>query len=201
MIENDYRVFGLADVLRLHERIGRPVVWDLLHHHCHDPAGVPEREALERALAPWPPGVTPKVHFSSPKTAVQERRRRVGRRVERTVVLPQPRAHADTGDPIAFERFIGDTAAGLDFDVMLEAKAKDWRCCACASSSPRRIDALPPSRPSPTLVGCAHDGERDAEHDQPRSRIDPQVARQRHQPSVPAGPLNGPTRSSVIQPP
>jgi UV DNA damage endonuclease len=125
VIENDDRVFGLVDVLRLHERIGRPVVWDLLHHHCHDPAGVPEREALQRALATWPPGVTPKVHFSSPKTAVEERRRRVGRRVERTVVLPQLRAHADTVDPIAFERFIGETAAGLDFDVMLEAKAKD----------------------------------------------------------------------------
>jgi UV DNA damage endonuclease len=28
-------------------------------------------------------------------------------------------------DPIAFEHFLRDTAAGLDLDVMLEAKAKD----------------------------------------------------------------------------
>jgi UV DNA damage endonuclease len=28
-------------------------------------------------------------------------------------------------DPIAFEHFLSETAAGLDFDVMLEAKAKD----------------------------------------------------------------------------
>jgi UV DNA damage endonuclease len=125
VVENDDRTFALTDVLRLGERIGRPVVWDVLHHQCHDPAGIPEREALELALATWPAGVAPKIHFSSPKTAVEERRRRVGRRVERTLVLPQLRAHADTVDPIAFARFLDGPAAGLDFDVMLEAKAKD----------------------------------------------------------------------------
>jgi UV DNA damage endonuclease len=125
VIENDDRTFGLADVLRLSERIERPVVWDVLHHHCHDPEGIPEREALQRALATWPVGVTPKIHLSSPKTAVEERKRRVGRRVERTLVLPPLRAHADTIDPIAFRRFLVDTAAGRNFDVMLEAKAKD----------------------------------------------------------------------------
>jgi UV DNA damage endonuclease len=125
VIENDDRTFGLADVLRLSERIERPVVWDVLHHHCHDPEGIPEREALERALATWPVGVTPKIHLSSPKTAVEERKRRVGRRVERTLVLPPLRAHADTIDPIAFRRFLVDTASGRNFDVMLEAKAKD----------------------------------------------------------------------------
>jgi UV DNA damage endonuclease len=125
VIENDDRTFALAHVLDLHERTGLKVVWDILHHHCNDPDGIPDREALERALATWPPGVTPKIHFSSPKTAMEERRKRVGRRVERSWVLPQLRAHADVIDPIAFEQFLRDTAAGLDFDVMLEAKAKD----------------------------------------------------------------------------
>ena len=69
--------------------------------------------------------MTPKIHFSSPKTAMEERKKRVGRRVERSWVLPQLRAHADVIDPIAFEHFLRETAAGLDFDVMLEAKAKD----------------------------------------------------------------------------
>src|SRR3954452_16756734 len=36
VVENDDRAFGLADVLALAERIGRPVVWDVLHHRCHD---------------------------------------------------------------------------------------------------------------------------------------------------------------------
>ncbi|HEX8205849.1 MAG TPA: UV DNA damage repair endonuclease UvsE [Solirubrobacteraceae bacterium] len=126
VVENDDRSFALADVLRLSERIGRPVVWDVLHHHCHDPERVPDREALELALGTWPEDVTPKIHYSTPKTAVEERTKKVGRRVERSLVLPQLRAHADMIDPIGFEHFVTETAAGLrDFDVMLEAKAKD----------------------------------------------------------------------------
>ena len=125
VIENDDRTFALVDVLRLSERIGRPVAWDILHHHCNDPERIPDREALERALATWPAGVKPKIHYSTPKTAIEERKRKVGRRVERSLVLPQLRAHADMIDPIGFEQFSCDTAAGLDFDVMLEAKGKD----------------------------------------------------------------------------
>ena len=125
VIENDDRTYALGHVLALHERTGLRVVWDILHHHCNDPDGIPDREALEAALATWPAGVTPKIHFSSPKTAIEERKKRVGRRVERSWVLPQLRAHADMIDPIAFEHFLRDTAAGLEFDVMLEAKAKD----------------------------------------------------------------------------
>jgi len=125
VIENDDRTYALGHVLALHERTGLRVVWDILHHHCNDPDGIPDRQALEAALATWPGSQTPKIHFSSPKTAVEERKKRVGRRVERSWVLPQLRAHADVIDPIAFEHFLRDTATGLDFDVMLEAKAKD----------------------------------------------------------------------------
>jgi UV DNA damage endonuclease len=125
VVENDDRTYALGHVLELHRRTGLRVVWDILHHHCNEPDGVPDREALERALATWPEGQTPKIHYSTPKTAMEERKRRVGRRVERTWVLPQPRAHADVIDPIGFEHFLRETAAGLDFDVMLEAKAKD----------------------------------------------------------------------------
>jgi len=125
VVENDDRVFGLADVLALAGRIGRPVVWDVLHHHCHDPDRIPDHEALGLALATWPRDVTPKVHFSSPRTAVEERRRKVGRRVETSLALPPLRAHADLVDPIAFEHFLRETIAGREVDVMLEAKAKD----------------------------------------------------------------------------
>lgn len=125
VIENDDRTFNLRQVLGLSERAGVPVVWDVLHHHCNDPDGIPDREALELALATWPAGVTPKIHYSSPKTATEERVRKVGRRVERSLVLPQLRSHADLIDPIAFEAFVTGTAHGLAFDVMLEAKAKD----------------------------------------------------------------------------
>ncbi len=125
VIENDDRVFALRDALRVGERIGRPVCWDILHHHCHDPDDIPDREALELALGTWPQGVPPKIHYSTPKTAMEERKRKVGRRVERSLVLPQLRAHADVIDPIAFEHFVTETARSLEFDVMLEAKGKD----------------------------------------------------------------------------
>jgi UV DNA damage endonuclease len=137
VVENDDRTFSLSDVLTLSERIGRPVVWDILHHHCNDPDAVPDAEALRLALATWPAGVTPKIHFSTPKTAVEEQRRKVGRRIERRLVLPPLRAHADTIDPIAFERFLDD-AAGLDFDVMLEAKAKDLALLALRDALAKR---------------------------------------------------------------
>ena len=113
VLENDDRTFGLR------------VVWDILHHHCHDPDGIPDREALELALATWPGDVVPKIHYSTPKTALEERKRKVGRKTVTEWVLPQLRAHADMIDPIAFGQFLRDTAAGLDFDVMLEAKGKD----------------------------------------------------------------------------
>jgi UV DNA damage endonuclease len=124
-IENDDSRFGLADVLRLSSRTGLRVVWDAHHHRCYDPDRIPDDEALRLALTTWAGGTTPKVHYSSPRTAVEERRRRRGRRVEKRLVLPPLRAHADLIDPTGFEQFLRGPAAGLEFDVMLEAKAKD----------------------------------------------------------------------------
>jgi UV DNA damage endonuclease len=126
VVENDDRTYALEDVLELHDRLGVRVVWDILHHHCNDPEAIPDGEALRAALATWPDDQTPKIHYSTPKTALEEKVKKVGRRVERSWVLPQLRAHADMIDPIAFEHFVRETAAGArDFDVMLEAKAKD----------------------------------------------------------------------------
>ena len=147
VLENDDRIYGLADVLLLAERLGVPVVWDLLHHHCHDPEGIPDREALERSLATWRPGVTPKIHYSSPRLDVGERRHKVGRRVERTPVLPDLRLHADLIDPIAFEQFLRHTATGFSFDVMLEAKAKDLAVLRLRAQLERR--GLAPLEPPP----------------------------------------------------
>jgi UV DNA damage endonuclease len=148
VIENDDRTFSLRDVLELSGRIGRPVVWDILHHHCLDPDGIPDREALELALATWPDGVTPKIHYSSPKTALEEQARKVGRRVERRLVLPQLRAHADMIDPIGFEHFVTETAAGLDFDIMLEAKGKDLALIALRERLAARGVSLGDPRPA-----------------------------------------------------
>ena len=124
-VENDDRSFALDDVLTLASRCSVPVVWDVLHHRCLDPRRLPDDEALRLALDTWPPGVTPKIHYSSPRLDIEERKRRDGRRVERRLVLPQLRAHADLVDPIGFEDFLRYAAGTRDFDVMLEAKGKD----------------------------------------------------------------------------
>jgi UV DNA damage endonuclease len=125
VVENDDGQFGLNDVLELQRRTGLRVVWDILHHRCHDPDRIPVEEALRLALATWPEGVVPKIHYSSPRTDVDERKKKVGRRVEVRTVLPPLKAHADLIDPIGFEDFLAGPAAGLDFDLMIEAKAKD----------------------------------------------------------------------------
>ena len=112
-------------MLRLSSRTGLRVVWDAHHHACHNPERIPDHEALRLALATWPHGVVPKVHYSSPKTAVDERRVKRGRRVVRVPALPPRSAHADLVDPFGFHRFLRDVVRGSEVDVMLEAKAKD----------------------------------------------------------------------------
>ena len=84
--------------------------------------GAQGRPALLRAcVATWgaPDGV-PKTHFSTQDEA------------------KRPGAHADWIDPAAFRAFAADTAAGA-VDCMLEAKAKERACSACAPpwASPR----------------------------------------------------------------
>jgi UV DNA damage endonuclease len=125
VLENDDRLFGLGDVMRLSSRTGARVVWDAHHHACHNPDRIPEREALRLAIGTWPRGVVPKLHYSSPRTAVEERRVKRGRRIVRVPALPPRSAHADLVDPFAFDRFLREVVKRANVDVMLEAKAKD----------------------------------------------------------------------------
>lgn len=124
-VENDDRSFGLSEVLPLADRAGIPVIWDILHHHCHDPEGIPDDEALSLALGTWARGVRPKIHYSSPRLDLEIKKVKDGRRTVEKLVLPQLRAHADFVDPLAFESFLRHDSGGHTFDVMLEAKAKD----------------------------------------------------------------------------
>lgn len=107
VIENDDRLFGLGDVLRISSLTGSRVVWDAHHHDCHDPEGIPAREALRLAMATWPAGVVPKVHYSSPRDGARDR------------------AHAEYIDARRFKRLLRDVIRDTDVDVMLEAKGKD----------------------------------------------------------------------------
>jgi UV DNA damage endonuclease len=125
VIENDDRLFGLADVLDISGRTGCPVVWDVLHHHCFDPEAIPDVEALGLATATWPEEVRPKMHYSTPRTGLELRKKREGSRVIAVPAPPPLRAHADMIDPIGFEWFLRTVLRDQQIDIMLEAKGKD----------------------------------------------------------------------------
>lgn len=122
-LEHDDRRFSFEDVLWIHRRTGIPVVLDALHLRCFNPGKRTLAEALAVALATWPPNQRPKVHFSSPRTALRVVRSAEGERLQPLL----PNQHSDFIDPFAFLEFV-ELARHLrarPFDVMLEAKAKD----------------------------------------------------------------------------
>ncbi len=106
VVENDDRLFSLADCLWLHAEIGVPVVFDNLHHELLN-NGEPLRDALAAAGRTWRAhDGLPMVDYSS-----QEAGGRAGK-------------HAPTLDPALFAAFL-DEMRGLDFDIMLELKDKE----------------------------------------------------------------------------
>jgi UV DNA damage endonuclease len=126
VLENDDVRFSAADVLSIHDRTGVPLVFDLHHHQCLNPQRLPWRRTLEKFLRTWPVGVRPKVHYSSPRTQMREivrTNRKTGKK-DRVLQPPTWTAHADYVHPFEFIRFALETQ-DLEFDIMLEAKAKD----------------------------------------------------------------------------
>ena len=132
VVENDDVSYSAADALRVHAETGCPVVFDNLHHFCFNPEGLPMRDALSAALATWPEGVTPKIHYSSPSTdfeiTAEKEKGATGR--EKTVTklhAPRLKAHADFINPLEFTLFWETVGADRlrPFDIMLEAKGKD----------------------------------------------------------------------------
>jgi UV DNA damage endonuclease len=119
VVENDETIYTVEDCLRVHEAVGVPVVFDHQHHNLN-PGSLAVGEAARRALGTWPAGVTPKVHFSSPR--LDSRIVARGKReVEAPPLLSQ---HADYVHPWEFAGFLRDVGPEA-FDVMLEAKMKD----------------------------------------------------------------------------
>ncbi|GAC1314089.1 MAG: UV DNA damage repair endonuclease UvsE [Chloroflexota bacterium] len=111
VVENDERLFGAEDVLAASHATGVPVIFDVLHHRIYagEQAEPTLVDTLQRAAATWDAerdGV-PKIHYSS---QAAERR---------------PGAHAEYVAPEEFADFLQRVPKTLDFDCMLEAKAKD----------------------------------------------------------------------------
>ena len=125
-LEHDNANYSLADCIRLHQATGLPLVYDHQHHLVHNPERVPEAEALRLALATWPEGVRPKVHFSSPRTEMRQvKRSDLAGGQRRMLQPPLLTQHADYANPFEFIAFLR-LAEGLpNFDILLECKAKD----------------------------------------------------------------------------
>jgi len=126
-LENDERCYSLQDTFWLYEQTGIRLVLDTLHHHClsspnnHHPYTL--TEALSMALSTWPPDQRPKIHFSSPRTAV----RHLYRNGKLNIQIPHPNQHSDFIHPFEFIELLhqAQKAQLRPFDIMLEAKGKD----------------------------------------------------------------------------
>jgi UV DNA damage endonuclease len=127
VLENDERIYTIADTYSVHRQTGIRLVLDQLHHLCNREPGHSLGSALGLALSTWPENQTPKIHFSSPRTALIAAARRSGSAADQPAFrLPRLGQHADLIDPLAFVGLLGWAAeSGRDFDVMLECKAKD----------------------------------------------------------------------------
>ncbi len=123
VIEPDENSFDLPDLLRLHQDTGTPVVLDILHHQINNRSRIPLCEALGLALATWPRGVRPKIHFSTQRTEAHVLPDRRGQ--ARQVLAPQAGQHADFINPFEFAALIAAARGLPPFDIMLEAKAAD----------------------------------------------------------------------------
>jgi UV DNA damage endonuclease len=151
VLENDDIRFSAADVLWIHERTGVRLIFDYQHFWCLNPERLEIRPTLERFLATWPEGVRPKIHFSSPRTELREVKRQItakqraaakagtgkarkgevtsapvkaSARVKTVLLPPIWTGHSDFTNPFEFSTFMR-MAEGLEFDVMMEGKAKD----------------------------------------------------------------------------
>ncbi len=105
-VENDDRLYHLADCLEISRRTGVPVLFDSFHHQLNN-RGEDLATALAMAAATWgKKDGPPMVDYSS-----QKKGERAG-------------SHAESIDLRHFARFIA-AAGGLDLDIMLEIKDKE----------------------------------------------------------------------------
>ena len=108
VLENDDKVFNIDDVLYISKQINIPVVLDYHHYLCNK--GEKEiEELIEDIFSTWK-STKPKIHFSSPKSKLKK----------------EYRTHHDYINSEVFIEFIEKIKfIKKDFDIMIEAKAKD----------------------------------------------------------------------------
>ncbi len=105
-LENDERVWTVAEIVRTADALGIPAITDAFHHDLN-PGGLTLKEALDLSLPTCKPrGVRPKLHLSSQDPA------------------KQAGAHAYSVDSRDWQALFGAIGA-READVMVEAKGKE----------------------------------------------------------------------------
>lgn len=106
VIENDDRLYTVADCLQIHIETGIPIIFDNFHHELNSD-GKTLRQAMEACFATWQAedGIL-MVDYSSQQAGM-----RTGK-------------HADHIDIEQFKAYLA-SSEGLNFDIMLEIKDKD----------------------------------------------------------------------------
>ena len=126
VLEHDDIRFSAADVLWIHEQTGVRLIFDHQHFWCLNPEKLELRATVAAILATWPDGQRPKLHYSTPNNGMRELKRRDRKtgKIKTVSVAPVWTGHADFCSPFEFTTFMR-IVDGLEFDVMLESKAKD----------------------------------------------------------------------------
>jgi UV DNA damage endonuclease len=106
VIENDERLYSVADCYEIHQRTGIPVLFDIFHHSLFN-SDEPLGDILTSVRETWKEhDGLPMVDYSS-----QDKTKRSG-------------AHAEQIDPEDFQKFL-IASRPHDFDLMLEIKDKE----------------------------------------------------------------------------
>lgn len=101
-IENDDKIFNVADVVKISDILGIPIVLDYHHYMCNK-----SDIDFKKIIDSWSDD-TPKIHFSSPKNSKDFR---------------SHSEYINSDDFINFIEFIKQY--DTDIDIMIEAKGKD----------------------------------------------------------------------------
>ena len=108
VIENDDKIFNVNDCLYISNKLNIPVVLDYHHFICNNNGELIEDLILD-IFKTWK-NKTPKIHFSSPKSNLKR----------------EFRSHHGYINADTFIEFLNKIKfINQDFDIMLEAKAKD----------------------------------------------------------------------------
>lgn len=110
VLENDDKIFSILDVLSICQTLKIPMVLDYHHFLCNNKGEKIENYLMDIFNTWNGTGLTPKVHFSTPKNHTKK----------------EMRSHSEYIDGSAFIQFI-DLLKKIDqdVDIMIEAKGKD----------------------------------------------------------------------------